>query len=141
MRMLFVVAAAAVTMGCTNIKYIGESYPPTDHVDVFFSEDDIEREYKVMGHVDATAGTFVSVEKMFEDLKNKAMEKGADGIVVLGLDENVVSESTTYEGTTKQEGKKTTESGKTTTSTTKESEIRALFIKYKTASPAKTESS
>ena len=119
MRRLLAVGLAVAAIGCTNIKYIGESYPPTNHVDVFFSEADINREYKVMGHVNATAGDFVSVEKMFEDIKKKAMEKGADAVVVLGLDENIVSESTTYEGTTEHEGKKTTETGKTTTSTTK----------------------
>jgi hypothetical protein len=137
-RSLLLVAPLVIAVGCTNIKYIGDSYPPTTHVDVFFAEEDIERSYRVMGHADATAPEYVDVEKMMEKIKEKAMEKGADAIVVLGLDRNVVSESTEWSTETKVEDNKTTESGRQTTSTTKENEIRVLFIKYRTPSETKT---
>ena len=118
-------------VGCTNISYIGDSYPPTTQIDVYFDEADIEKNYRVMGHADATAPDYVDVEKMMEKIKEKAMEKGADAVVVLGLDRNVLSESTSWESTTETEGNKTTESGSSTTSSSKENEIRVLFIKYK----------
>ena len=138
MKKLLLIVPLLLAVGCTNIKYIGDSYPPTTQVDVFFAEEDIEQDYRVMGHADATAPEYVNVEKMMEKIKEKAMEKGADAIVVLGLDRNVVSESTEWSSETKVEENKTTESGRQTTSTTKENEIRVLFIKYRAPSETKT---
>lgn len=138
MRKSLLIVPLLLVIGCTNIKYIGESYPPTSHVDIFFAEEDIERNYKVMGHADATAPEYVDVEKMMEKIKEKAMEKGADAVVVLGLDRNVVSESTEWSSETKVEENKTTESGRQTSSTTKENEIRVLFIKYREVSETGT---
>jgi len=138
MRTLLLIVPLLLAVGCTNIKYIGESYPPTSRVDVFFSEDDIESDYKVMGHADATAPEYVDVEKMMEKIKEKAMEKGADAVVVLGLDQNIVSESTEWSSETKVDKNKTTESGSQTTSQTKENEIRVLFIKYRKAAEGET---
>jgi hypothetical protein len=120
-----------VVAACTKVNYIGDSFPPTTHVDIFFDEVDVEYDYKVMGHVDATAADWIDTEEIMEAIKRKAMEKGADGIIVLGLDQNVVGETTTYKGETKAEGDKIKETGTTTTSTTKENEVRAIFIKYK----------
>jgi hypothetical protein len=139
MRKSLLIVPLLLVIGCTNIKYIGESYPPTSHVDIFFAEEDIERNYKVMGHADATAPEYVDVEKMMEKIKEKAMEKGADAVVVLGLDRNIVSESTEWSSETKVEKDKTTESGRQTTSTTKENEIKVLFIKYREAPETETE--
>jgi hypothetical protein len=131
MKKLMLVAPLVLAFACTNIKYIGDSYPSTTHVDLFYSENDVERDYKVMGHLSASAGEFVSVEKMVEEIKKKAMEKGADGIIILGLEEHVVGQSVDYTSTTETKGNKTTETGKTTTSTSKENQIKAIFIKYR----------
>jgi len=139
MRKSLLIMPLLLVIGCTNIKYIGELYPPTSHVDIFFAEEDIERNYKVMGHADATAPEYVDVEKMMEKIKEKAMEKGADAVVVLGLDRNIVSESTEWSSETKVDEDKTTESGRQTTSTTRENEIRVLFIKYREASETEIE--
>jgi len=138
-KALFVVPLL-LAIACTNIKYIGDAYTPTTHVDLYFSEDDIEYDYKVMGHADATAPEYVDVEDMMDKIKQKAMEKGADAVVVLGLDENVVSESTKWGSETETKGDKTKESGYSTTSSSKENEIRVLFIKYKKASPESSQS-
>ena len=132
MKKLSLLLPLLFIFACTNIDYIGESYEPTTHVDIFFDEADIEYDYKVMGQVNATASAdFVDAEDMMEAIKKKAMEKGADAVLVLGLDKNIVSETTTYEGETKDEGDKVTESGKTTTSTSTQNEIKAMFLKYK----------
>lgn len=131
MKKLLIFTLLICAVSCTNIKYLGDEYPPTDRVDLYFSEADVEIEYRVMGHLEATAGEFVDTEKMLEDIKKKAMEKGADGIIVLGLDEYVVSQSTEWTETTKDEGDKSTVSGQTSVSTEKEKEVKALFIKYK----------
>ena len=56
-------AVILLLAACTKLDYIGEEYPPTQHVDLFFSEADIEYDYKVMGRILATAGDFVGSEK------------------------------------------------------------------------------
>ena len=42
-----------------------------------------------------------------------------------------MSETTSYTGETKTEGDKVKETGKTTTSSSVENEVKAVFIKYK----------
>ena len=100
---------------CTKIDYIGEEYPPTTHVDLFFQMEDIEREHKVMGHLIATAGDGVSAEKMQKKMMEKAKEKGADAVVIMDFDKYQSGESTSYKETTK-EGK--TKKGKAKSTTT-----------------------
>ena len=35
---LWIPAALFLLAGCASINYMGESYPPTQHVDLYFSE-------------------------------------------------------------------------------------------------------
>jgi hypothetical protein len=132
MRLLLCLSLLALVVGCTNIKYLGDNYPPTTRVDIFFDEADVERPFKVMGHVDASASEFVSTEKMQEEIMKKAREVGADGIIFTGLDERVVSESSSWNESTKKTKKGgSVTSGSASTSTSKETLIKAVFIKYK----------
>jgi hypothetical protein len=135
--MKFTVLALAVIVlmiGCTKIDYVGDEYPPTSHVDLFFDEDDVERDYKVMGHLVATADDYVSTEKMQEKILEEAQKKGADGVIILNLERYQAGESTTYKETTDtKETKKGTQSTTTATTSTKvdeKKEIKATFIKY-----------
>ena len=138
MRRALCLIALLVAVGCTNIKYIGDSYPPTTHVDVYFDERDVEQDFRVIGHADATAPDYVNTEDMMKKLKEKAMEKGAHAIIVLGFDRNVVGESTRWENKTEtDDDDNVKESGYSTTSTEKENEIRVIFIRYKTPSDTK----
>jgi hypothetical protein len=61
----------------------------------------------------------------------KAGEKGADAVVINGLDRYKTGSSTTYEEETKEGKKGTKTTGSSSTSDTKEKEIRAVFLKYK----------
>jgi hypothetical protein len=132
---LLAVVSILVIVSCTKIDYVGEEYPPTMHVDLNFSEADVERDYKVMGHVIASAGDFVSAEKMQAKLVEKAKEKGADGVVILGLDRYVTGGSTSYSETTttkeKKGGTETTVSGSSSSSSEEKKEIKAIFVKYR----------
>ena len=130
-KILFPLLLLLIISGCTKIDYIGEEYPPTSNVELFFDEDDIEYDYKIMGQLVATAGDFISSEKMLEDIKKKAMEKGADGVIIIGMDRYVSGETTTYKETTKEKKNKTVTTGTTTTSSEEKKEIKATFIKYK----------
>ena len=127
--------AALAAVSCTNIDYLGKSYPPTPNVDVYYSLDDIEGEYEVMGHLTASAGTFVSTEKMQEKIVEKARANGADAVVILGFEHYIKPGGTSWTETTETEettsGTKTTTSGSASSGEEEIKEIRAQFIKYK----------
>jgi len=123
-----------LAVSCTKIDYVGKSYAPTTDVDMYFSLDDIKGEYEVMGHLTATAGTFVNSEDMTEKILEKAREKGADAVVILGLDHYVVDSGSSWSETTETTktsgGVKTTTSGSQSSGTEEMKEISARFIKY-----------
>ncbi len=121
--------------GCTKLDYIGDEYAPTTNVEMFFSEDDVTREHKVMGHLIATANDMVSAEKMPKEMKKKAMAKGADAIIIMGMEKYQSGETTNYsettvEGTTKKGNPKSTTTATSTTSTEEKKQIKAILIKY-----------
>jgi hypothetical protein len=129
--------AVLLTVSCTKIDYVGRSYPPTTNVDIYFSMDDVKGSYEVMGHLTATAGSFTSTEKMQEKILEKAREKGADAVVILGLDVYIKdggsSWSETTETTETTDGVKTTRSGSESSNDEEMKEIAARFIKYTNA--------
>ena len=132
---MFIVVVVLLLVACTKLDYIGEEYAPTDHVDLFFTETDIELDYKVMGRILATAGDFVDSEKMQKKIMQKAREKGADAVLILGLDRYTTVGPSTYSETTKTEEKGgktvTTTTGSTSSSTEDKKQVEALFLKYK----------
>jgi hypothetical protein len=72
--------------GCASVNYLGESYLPTQRMDLFFSEEDVKKEYKVIGRMEATADAdelIYSSDKFTEAILKKAREKGAVGVVIL----------------------------------------------------------
>ena len=123
---LFVLFVAA----CAKIDYIGQSYPPTTHVDLYFSEEDIRQDYRVMGHVIAQANEGISIESLQKKLEEKAREQGADGIVIHEFDRIQTGETTTYNEEIKREEKKRSVAAITITNAEEERQIRAIFIKY-----------
>ncbi len=121
--------------GCTKIDYVGEEYPPTTRVDLFFAMDDIERDYKIMGHIVASADDIVSAGKMQEKIMEEARKKGADAVVILGLERYLAGESTSFTETTTtketKKGLKSSTSASSSTSVKEKKEIQGTFLKYK----------
>jgi hypothetical protein len=115
---------------CAKIDYIGQSYPPTTHVDLYFSEEDIREDYQVMGHVIAQANEDISIESLQKQLEAKAREKGADGIVIHGFDRIQTGETTVYNEETNRSIKKRRTTAITTTNAEEGRQIKAIFIKY-----------
>jgi len=129
-------ALPILAIGCAHLDYVGQSYPPTQQVDLYYSEENVGREYTVMGELAATAQEFVSARKIQEQMVEKAKQKGADAVVILGMEHFKSGENTNYSETTTQgtgrKGKKfTTTSGTQSTSVEESKRIRALFVKYK----------
>src|SRR5262245_17837987 len=133
-RWFLLAALALIIPGCAHLDYAGQSFPPTQNVELFYSESNVGREYMVMGEVTATGDQFVSTQKMQDMMVQKGREKGADAVVILGLEHFQSGQNTNYDETT-TEGKAktvTTTSGSSSTSSEESKRIRALFIKYKT---------
>ncbi len=62
---------------------VGKTYVPTDHVDIFFSTDEIKRPYETMGKIRAEIGDMLmTFGQMERNLVKEAMARGADGIVI-----------------------------------------------------------
>lgn len=99
-------------IGCASVKYIGKSYEPTTSVDVYYSEKDIEKDYEVMGHAIGRGNLFVSDEKINKKLIEEAKLRGADAIVITGVDVDLASSGETM---------------------TEETQFEATFIKYKSS--------
>ena len=102
-----------------DVDYLGDSYTPTSHVDVYFSEDDVTEGYLVMGHATADGG---DTETLQETLIEKARDSGADGIIFEGFDRIETGEQTVVN-----------DIGDTSivnTNTTSVLQVKAIFIKY-----------
>jgi hypothetical protein len=125
-------ACFVLMAGCTTTDYLGKTYPPTQHVDVFFSSQDVKRPYEVMGEIRAEADDIVSYDAMQQKLVQEAMQKGADAILIEKLDMTETG-YTTVENRS-GEGHRRRESSSTAISTTNLEEdrlITAKFLKYR----------
>ena len=102
-----------------DVDYLGDSYTPTSHVDVYFSEDDVTEGYLVIGHATADGG---EVEDLQETLIEKARENGADGVIFEEFDRVKTGEQTIVHDIGDMEI--------ANTDTTSVLQVKAVFIKY-----------
>ena len=73
-----VVLVVLLAMGCAPVSYIGNSYEPTDNVDLYFSVDDIKMEYTVIGHALGADGWQKNQKRIKEALIKDAKENGRE---------------------------------------------------------------
>lgn len=140
-RFLFLIVL--LFSGCTSIDYFGTYYPPTTHVDLYFSKGDIKKQYEVMGTAMETAQDFVSDEEMQQALRKKGCSVGADAILIESFKRIKVGETTdTSDFETgkirkhkhhhhKTEIYSDTNFGSEDTNYVTERQIKASFLKYK----------
>lgn len=72
------ILASLFLMSCDSVRYIGTSYPATDHVDIYYSAHDVKKEYEVIGKA-SNAGS--NLQKNQNKIINEAKKRGADGII------------------------------------------------------------
>lgn len=77
----FLVVLVLFISACARVEYVGRSYNPTFQVDLYFSKDDIKKDYEVMGRA-ISHGTDLDMEKLQEALIKEARQRGADGIII-----------------------------------------------------------
>ncbi|MCW5911850.1 MAG: hypothetical protein KIT62_12285 [Cyclobacteriaceae bacterium] len=80
-RILFLLVLIT-TASCSNkIIYYGRTYPPTQHVAIFFRESDITEPNEIMGKVTYEVTAKRSSDKVQAKIVNRVKEKGADAIL------------------------------------------------------------
>lgn len=93
---------AIMLSGCATTEYLGKSYAPTSHVDIYFATSDIHRPYEVMGEAKTEGSEALSFESIEQQLVKDAMAKGADAVLIEGMDTIVVGATTSNQGTIKE---------------------------------------
>jgi hypothetical protein len=93
-----------------NVNYVGKEFEPTTSVDVYFSEDEIEKEYTIIGHAIGSGGNFISNDDIQDKLIETAKSKGSDAILITGVEKSNVPAGG---------------------GSTEEKQIKASFLKYK----------
>ncbi|MHA6248834.1 hypothetical protein ACXYMU_12905 [Pontibacter sp. CAU 1760] len=68
-----------------SIHYLGDTYAPSQEVEVYYDQGDVRREYKVMGKMTNDQILDYDVEAVKAKMIEKAKQSGADGIVFTDL--------------------------------------------------------
>lgn len=121
--------AFVLTSCSVALNYVGKSYAPTGRPELFFSWNEVSREYETMGYVDAVPINLGTIEKAQTAIEKKARECGADAIVfenpfdrALTLTEKIDPDAAGSEKRTVMATGSTARGA---------SSLRATFIKYK----------
>ena len=65
-----------MAIGCASVNYVGNYSDPTTSVDVYYSKEEIEKEFKVLGHAMGSGEFGASDEKIQKKFsKKKFFEK------------------------------------------------------------------
>ncbi len=131
-------AVLACLAGCATVDYVGSSYPPTTHVDVYMSDGDVPRAYQVIGEARAQVEALPLTKpgpQLQDKLVAEARARGADGVILGGLTSRPVASTTQTAGqgtsTRKGNGKRKANWVETSqTSTDEMTELRGQLIRY-----------
>ena len=91
---LVAIGCMSIVTGCVTTDYVGKTYAQTTQVDLYFSESDITRPHEIMGSVRSEAPDLLTFEQMEQELIKKAMEKGADAVLIENMGTITVGSST-----------------------------------------------
>lgn len=124
--------------GCATVDYVGNSYPPTAHVDVYMAASDVTRPYQVIGEVRAQVEA-LPLTKPGQQLQDKivaeAKARGANGVILGGVTSREAASTTqTYgQGTSTKQGsgkRKANWSETSQTNVDEVTELRGQLIRY-----------
>ena len=74
---------SVLLISCSSgVKYLGNSYTPTQEVKIYFSKGDIDKPYEVIGKVYLDVEEKTKDEKIQNMILNKARENGGDGVIL-----------------------------------------------------------
>ena len=82
---VFFIVITSFTACVPSIQYLGDSYQATDHIDIYYDEKDVQKEYKTIGKM--THGNMLDYE--VDTIKNEMIEtakkKGGDAIIFVDM--------------------------------------------------------
>ncbi len=76
------VSALLLTVGCISVKYIGDEYPPTKQVKIFFTKKEVPKPYKIIGKAIITTPSGFYVSDIQDEIKDKAEAVGANAVLI-----------------------------------------------------------
>lgn len=122
-----------VLLSCSSgVKYLGNKYPETQEVKIYFSKADVPKAYEVIGKVYLDVEESTKDEKIQNMILNKAKANGGDAVIMGNL--NVVRSGsvTGSSGGTARVGKSGTIGGGTKKSkTTNDLRMEVEVIRFK----------
>lgn len=86
----FVFAPLLSACNPVQTNYLGNTYEPTKHVEVFFEKGDIDRPYKVIGIAELIAPDGTDTDKYMQRIVNTARKRGADAVLVQGMNREAI---------------------------------------------------
>ena len=82
MNKIYIPVLLIILTSCTtNIRYIGQTLPETNNVDVYISEQSVKRPFEYMGK--GYPGYFKNPVKIQQKSEKIARKKGADAVLIL----------------------------------------------------------
>lgn len=132
-NILLLASLTLLLVSCSSgVKYLGNSYPETQDVKIYFSKADIPKAYEVIGKVYLDVDEKTKDEKIQNMILNKARANGGNAVIMGNL--NVVRSGsvTGASGGTARVGKRGTIGGGTKKSkTTNDLRMEIDVIRYK----------
>lgn len=114
-RLLFICSVMLVLVACSpTVNYVGKAYPQADNIEVYYSKDDVKRNFETMGHAEVSVSWGNNGKRCQEALEKLARKKGADAVIIESLGTVV-----------------TTSGLGGNVSSTENTTVKATFIKYK----------
>jgi hypothetical protein len=130
MNKIYPFLLAIVISSCTtNIRYIGQSHPPTSEVDIFVSPESIKRPYDYIGK--GYLGYFKNPVKIQQKSEKLARKKGADAVLI--MDYHVPNTGTQINSIfqTDSVARSTVTTASTTVQSVHDTGYSIFFLKYK----------
>ena len=72
-----------LTGSCYTIEYLGESYAPSEQVEVYYDAKQVKKEYRIIGRMAELTSVVKHTEKQ---MIKKAKSVGADAIIFTDMD-------------------------------------------------------
>ncbi len=89
MKNLVLLSIAILISACSpTMNYLGDTFPPTNDIDIFYDQGDIKKDYRVIGQLsgDNINNAINSLEKVKSGMIEEAKMRGANGILFLFSD-------------------------------------------------------
>ena len=114
----------------SSFDYLGKTYPPTTNPELFFRDQDVPKDYEVMGKVMAEVPYAKKLKYVQSKIESVAREHGADAFILSDIDIRTTG-STSASGGASTGGKVRIGGGVNKTKSNELKHLEATLLKYK----------